>query len=234
MFPELFDSYRQSPVFKRAADRALIQASFVDVKSFAGGSFRHIDDSPCGGGVGMIMRPEPLFKALESVKTDNSHVILLSPKGKPYTQKRARELAQFNNLVFVCGHYEGVDARFESLCDEMISTGDYIVTGGEIPCMMVLDSIVRLLDGTLRKGATEDESHENGLLEYPQYTKPASWRGKEVPPVLLSGNRAEINKWKTLHSLLDTRNLRPDLFEKHTLTDEEKKILKEYDEKQAP
>ncbi len=232
MFPELFDSYRQSPVFKRAVERELVEASFLDVKSFAGGSFRHIDDSPFGGGLGMIMRAEPLYKALQSVRSEKSHVVLLSPKGQPYTQKRARELSQMEDLIFVCGHYEGIDKRFENLCDEMTSAGDYVLTGGEIPCMMVMDSIVRLLDGALRKGATEDESHENGLLEYPQYTKPSVWRGSEVPPVLLSGNHAEIRKWKTLSSLLETRRLRPDLFEKHKLTEEEKNLLKEYDKEQ--
>lgn len=229
MFPELFDSYRQSPVFKRAVERSLAEVSFTDVKAFAGGSFRHIDDSPFGGGLGMIMRPEPLYKALQSVKTGSSHIVLLSPKGKPFTQKRARELSQMEDLVFICGHYEGVDARFEELCHEMISAGDYILTGGEIPCMMVLDSVIRLLDGALRKGATADESHENGLLEYKQYTKPSSWRGSDVPPVLLSGNHAEIRKWKILSSLLETRRLRPDMFEKHILTEEEEKILKEYE-----
>lgn len=231
IFPELFDSYTLSPVFKRAVDRKIITARFVDVKTFAGGSFRHIDDSPCGGGPGMILRAEPLYKALDSVKTDKSHVIILSPKGQPYTQKKARELSKMEDLVFVCGHYEGIDERFERCADEFISMGDYILTGGEIPCMAIMDSIVRLLEGTLRKEATVDESHENGLLEYPQYTKPASCNGMDVPPVLLSGNREEIRKWKVLHSLLETRRFRPDLFEKHILTDEERKLLEEYDKK---
>ena len=230
MFPESFDSFLSFPVVKRAVDRSLLELEIVDIKKFAGGSFRHIDDSPCGGGPGMIMRMDTLMRALESVRTPSSHVILLSPKGQQYTQKRARELSAAEHLIIVCGHYEGVDRRFEDHTDEMISLGDYILTGGELPAMCITDSIARLLKGALREGATSDESHENGLLEYPQYTKPVDWNGEKVPEILLSGNHGAIDKWRRVQALRDTRKYRPDMCMKYEMSEEEKKWLSEADQ----
>lgn len=227
MFPECFSSLYTFPVVRRALDKGLLELRIVDIKEYAGGSFRHIDDSPCGGGKGMILRIDTLMNALEANRKENDHVVLLSPKGRPYDQKKAREFSLLESLVLVAGHYEGVDRRFEDHVDEMMSIGDYILTGGELPAMVAVDSIARLLKGALREGATDDESHENGLLEYPQYTKPVDWRGEKVPAVLLSGNHGEVEKWRRREALLDTKRLRPDLFEKYELTEEEKRWLEE-------
>ena len=214
------------PVIKRATDRNLMTLSVVDIKEYAGGSFRHIDDSPCGGGPGMILRIDTLMRALDSVRKENSHVVLFSPKGEVYSQKKAREYSRKEHIILVCGHYEGVDRRFEDHVDEMVSVGDYILTGGELPAMTVVDSVPRLL-GTIRKGAEDSESHENGLLEYPQYTKPVDWNGEKVPEILLSGNHGAIEKWRRIEAIKDTRRFRPDMFEKYQMTEEEKRWLEE-------
>ena len=226
MFPDCFSSLLTFPVIRRAVERKLISLRIVDIKDYGGGSFRHIDDSPCGGGAGMILRIDTLMRALESVRKENSHTVLFSPKGEVYSQRKAREYAKKEDIILVCGHYEGVDRRFEDHVDEMVSVGDYILTGGELPAMTVVDSISRLL-GTIRKGAEDDESHENGLLEYPQYTKPVDWNGEKVPEILLSGNHGAIEKWRRIQALKDTRRIRPDMFEKYEITEEEKKWLME-------
>ena len=225
IFPEFFDSFLKSPVIKRGIDKGLCDIEIVDIKNFAHGSFRHIDDSPFGGGPGMVMRCQPIFDALNSVCSEESHKILLSPKGKTYSQSKAREFASVEHIVLVCGHYEGVDARVEEWIDEQLSIGDYVLTGGEIAAQVVVDSIVRLLDGVLRDGSTTEESHENGLLEYPQYTQPREFNGLSVPEVLLSGHKAKIDDWRLTQSLLLTRELRPDMFEKYELNKREKKLL---------
>ncbi len=213
MFPQMFDSMNENPVVKRAQDRGLLEIEYIDIKNYARGSFRRIDDSPCGGGPGMIIRIDVILKALEAVRTASSHVVLLSPKGRVYTQAKARAFAAKEHIVLICGHYEGIDARIEKHVDEMLSVGDYILTGGEIPAMTVADSVARLL-GTIREGATEDESHENILLEYPQYTKPADYEGDRVPEVLLSGDHAKVQQWRHEQAVEATRKLRPDLYEK--------------------
>lgn len=224
-FPEFFDSFLRSPVIKRAVDKKICEIDITDIKDFAHGSFRHIDDSPFGGGPGMIMRCQPIADALRSVRPENSYKILLSPKGKRYDQHHARELCKMEHIVLICGHYEGVDARVETIADEQLSLGDYVMTGGEIAAEAVTDSVVRLLDGVLRDSSTVEESHENGLLEYPQYTQPRVFEGKAVPDVLLSGNHQKIEEWRLLQSLLLTRELRPDMSERYKLSDREKKLL---------
>ena len=229
MFPELFDSFFKLPLVDRAVKKEIVTIDIIDIKPYAGGSFRHIDDSPCGGGVGMILRFDTIMKALEAVrkaeKRDSNRVILLSPKGQVYSQRKARELAAQENLVLICGHYEGVDRRVENHVDEMISIGDYILSGGETAAEVIVDSIVRLLDGVIRQEATKEESHEKVLLEYPQYTKPVEYLGERVPDILLSGNHGAIDKWRHLEALKDTKRLRPDLFEKYPLSEEERKAL---------
>ena len=211
MFPSMFDSMKENPVVKRALDRGLLELEYVDIKNFARGSFRRIDDSPCGGGPGMIIRIDVIMKALQSVRTGQSHVVLLSPKGSRYTQKTAHEFTEKQHIVLICGHYEGIDARIEKHVDQMLSVGDYILTGGEIPAMAVTDSVSRLL-GTIREGSTADESHENILLEYPQYTKPADYEGDKVPEVLLSGDHAKVGQWRHEQAVEITKKLRPDLY----------------------
>lgn len=232
IFPEMFDSHKASPVLKRAMEKGIVDFQAVDIKAYAGGCFRHIDDSPCGGGPGMIMRVTPVMGALDAVRTEGMHTILLSPKGKTYNQKRAHELAQMDHICLICGHYEGIDARIENHVDEQISLGDFILTGGEFAASVIVDSIVRLLKGSLRDSATVDESYENGLLEYPQYTKPIDYNGEKVPEILLSGNHGAIDRWRRVQSLKLTRTHRPDLFEAYEMTAEEKAWLREEDEKE--
>ena len=225
IFPEVFESFMKMPLVKRAVEKGIATINVVDIKPYAGGSFRHIDDSPAGGGPGMILKVDTTMRAVEANRTEKSRVILLSPKGEVFSQKKARELSKQEDIVLICGHYEGVDRRVENHVDEMISIGDYVLSGGEIAAEVIVDSIVRLLDGIIRDGATEEESHENILLEYPQYTKPVDYKGEKIPDILLSGNHGAIEKWRHLEALKDTKRLRPDLFEKYLLTEEEKKAL---------
>ncbi len=219
--PELFNSFSASPVVKRACEKGALTLEVVDIKAYAKGSFRNIDDSPCGGGPGMLLRVDVLHSALKAAQgvrdlpgvkdLPKSHTVLFSPKGKPFNQDKARELAKRDNLILICGHYEGYDARIEKYVDEQISLGDFILTGGELAAMTVTDSIVRLLKGSLREGATEQESFENGLLEYPQYTHPVEYNGDRVPEVLLSGNQRAIKQWKIAQSVMETIKFRPEL-----------------------
>lgn len=217
IFPNVFDSFMRMPLVERAVKRGIVTINIVDIKPYAGGSFRHIDDSPCGGGTGMILRFDTTMKAVEANKTAKSRIILLSPKGVVYSQKRARELAKEDDIVLICGHYEGVDRRVENHVDGMISIGDYVLSGGETAAEVIIDSIVRLLPSVIREGATNDESHENILLEYPQYTKPIEYIGEKVPEILLSGNHQKIEQWRHNEALKDTKRLRPDLYEKYIL-----------------
>ncbi len=214
MFPEAFSSFLKMPVIARAIRKGVLTIELVDIKAYAGGSFRHIDDSPCGGGPGMLLRVDVLHSALKAAQGVNSHVVLLSPKGKTFNQSKAREFSKLEDLVLICGHYEGYDARIEKYVDEQISLGDFILTGGELAAMTVTDSIVRLLKGSLREAATEQESFETGLLEYPQYTHPIEYNGDRVPEVLLSGNQKAIKQWKMVQSVLETIKYRPELLNK--------------------
>lgn len=212
--PESFDSFAKTSVIGKANKRSNFSLEIIDMRSYAEGSFRKIDDSPYGGGRGMVLRVDTASRAIAATRTENSHVVLLSPKGRPYDQKKAHELAKKEHVVLVCGHFEGTDARIENYVDEMISIGDYILTGGEIAAMAVCDSVVRLLPEALREGSAEDESFENGILEYPQYTHPEEFDGNTVPEVLLSGNAKEIRRFRTIQAIVDTIRNRPDLFEK--------------------
>lgn len=229
IFPQSFESFLATPVVKRALDKGLVEIEIVDIREYAGGSFRHIDDSPYGGGPGMIMRCQPILEALNAVSEPKSHAVMLSPKGHRYDQKCAHRYAAKEHLVLLCGHYEGIDARAEPYFDEQISLGDYILTGGELAAQVIIDSVVRLLKGALRDSATTDESHENGLLEYPQYTHPAVYNGKAVPEVLLSGNHQAIEDWRRTQALLITCENRPDLFEAYPLSEYEKELLAKAD-----
>ena len=234
--PELFGSFLQSHEVKRAAKRSGAEVEVIDIREFAPGSFRHIDDSPCGGGRGMVLRCQPVADAVEAVKECGKNIsvrtVLLSPAGTVYDQKKARELAAQDHLILICGHYEGFDARIYSWADELVSVGDYILTGGELPAMTVADSVLRLLEGNLKEGGAGEESFENGLLEYPQYTKPAEFRGQKVPEVLLSGDHEAVRKWRLEAALKETLERRPDLLEGRKFTEEEKALLRELEKKQ--
>lgn len=214
IFPESFDSFRKTAVVSRAADRGDLVFDCVDIRDYAEGSYRAVDDSPYGGGPGMVMRVDTVSKAISSVRTGKSHVVLLSPKGRVYDQKAAHRFASLEHLVLVCGHYEGFDERVRDYVDEEISIGDFILTGGEIAAQVICDSVLRLLPKSLRQGSAEDESFETGLLEYPHYTHPFEFEGKSVPDVLLSGNTLEINVWRQKQAIIETIKYRPDLFDR--------------------
>jgi tRNA (guanine37-N1)-methyltransferase len=261
MFPQMFDSFLQGPVLQRAIRKGCLQVDIIDIKDFAPGSFRHIDDSPFGGGAGMVMRCQPVLDALRSVKNRSggdgasrndeesasrscdygaspscddgtSHIseemtVAMTPAGRSFDQKMAHRLSELAHLILICGHYEGMDERIYRHVDEEISIGDYVLTGGEIAAMVVSDAVIRLLPGALRGESTSEESFENGLLEYPQYTQPAVYEGEAVPEVLTSGNHARIRRWRLKESLRRTLERRPDLLEGRQFTEEELALLEE-------
>ena len=284
MFPELFDSFLAGPIARRAAERGIAGIRVVDIKDYAGGCYRHIDDSTYGGGAGMVMRAQPVLDALQAAigtkasasssmkntadgegqrgnacsapgkgsadtvsgdgeaevegalacaftggrEPSGTCIAALTPVGRLYRQETAVRYAHLEHLILICGHYEGMDERIYAHADERISIGDYILSGGEFAAQVVIDSILRLLPGVLRGESTAEESFgERGLLEYPQYTRPADLDGDKVPEVLLSGNHEEIRKWRLRESLRATLRERPDLLDPARLTDEERELLKE-------
>lgn len=233
IFPDQFESFLNHPLIRRAIRNGILELSVLDLKTYVKGSFRHIDDSPYGGGNGMILRCEPVFNCLGECRSETAHLIAFTPSGRPYTQQDARRLSRLEDLILLCGHYEGFDQRILDEADEEISVGDYVLSGGELPAMTVIDSIVRLLEGTLREGSSEDESFEDGLLEYPQYTRPRVFEGKEVPEVLLSGHTERIRRWRKKESLRATMRKRPDLLETRSLNSEEKLLLEEIEHEQT-
>lgn len=211
IFPEMFCDFIREPVIARALSRRIVELETVDIRSFAGGSFRHIDDDSYGGGAGMVLRCGPVLEALEAVRTASSYVAVMSPAGYRYTQAQAHRFAKLSHLILICGHYEGLDERIVNHADGVFTIGDYVLTGGELPAKVVCDSVIRLLPGVLRAEATVEESFENGILEYPQYTKPSDWKGEKVPEVLLSGDHERIRAWREQEALRITRERRPDL-----------------------
>ena len=226
LFPEMYHDFLNTSIIGRAIRRGLVEVECVQIRDFALDHYKHVDDRPFGGGKGQVMKCQPVLDALDSVKTPVSHTIMMAPSGTTLTQKKARELSHMEHLIILCGHYEGIDARVNSYMDEMISIGDYVLTGGEIASMVVMDSVIRLLKGSISDGSADDESYENGLLEYPQDTQPADYNGDMVPEILLSGHHAKIEEYRIEQSLLLTKEKRPDLFEKHVFTEQETKILK--------
>lgn len=214
LFPEFIELIKSYSIIRRAIENGLISVESINIRDFAINKHGQVDDYPYGGGQGMVMMVEPVYKAIESVKTENSHVVFLSPQGKVLNQKLIKDLSKKEHIVLLCGHYEGIDERIiENYIDEEISIGDYVLTGGEIPAMVLIDSVSRMIDGVLASSeAYEDESHMDGLLEYPQYTRPQEFMGLKVPDVLLSGNHQEIEKYRREMSILQTKKKRPDLF----------------------
>ena len=220
LFPDMFKGPFDESIVKKAQEKKLVKINIHNLRKWGIDKRRTVDDRPYGGGKGMLLRPEPIFDAVKDLTRSSklatrSSTILLSPTGKVFNQKKARQFAKKDHLILICGHYEGVDYRVHKyLVDEAISIGDYILTGGEIPAMVIIDSVVRLISGVLEKEATELESFSNiatKLLEYPQYTRPETFRGHKVPKVLLSGNHQEIEKWRQKQALSRTRKLRPNL-----------------------
>jgi len=228
LFPGMFVGPLSESIIKRAVDRGLVEIAIHNIRDYTSDRHHVVDDYPYGGGPGMVLKPEPLFEAVEAIKGEfQIPVILLTPQGRLFDQQAAAELAKHDEMILVCGHYEGVDERVrEYLVTDEISIGDYVLSGGELAAMVVVDALVRQLPGALGSETSGGEdSHSSGLLEYPQYTRPQSFRGWVVPDVLLSGNHAQIAKWRREQSLLRTLQRRPDLLDKVELTDEERRFL---------
>jgi len=230
IFPGMFSGPFEESIVKRAVEKGLVQIFLHDIRDYASDKHRTVDDYPFGGGQGMLMKPEPLFAAVEDVQgqaPERGPVVLLTPQGRLFDQEVAVELARQERLILVCGHYEGVDARVhEHLATDEVSIGDYVLSGGELAAMLVVDTVVRQIPGALGSPlSTADDSFAQGLLEYPQYTRPADFRGMKVPEVLLSGNHGEIARWRRQQSLLRTAQRRPDLLARADLTEEEKQWL---------
>lgn len=213
LFPEAFSALNTS-ILARAVDSEILEINLINIRDFTKNKHKKCDDEPFGGGAGMLMTVQPLFDAINSVKTPNSKIIFPSPIGKTFCTKKAKELSKYDHLIFVCGHYEGVDDRLFQLFDiEQISIGDYILTGGELPTMVIVDSLARFVDGVISADSLTNESFSNGLLEYPQYTRPQEFMGLKVPDVLVSGNHQEVEKWRQQQSLKRTKQNRSDLLE---------------------
>ena len=215
LFPEMFTPLSNS-IIKRAVDNQILQIRLTQLRDFAYDKHRQVDDSPFGGGSGMVLKPEPMYRAvravLENSTADSRRIIITDPSGETFTQAKAKELAQIDWLIFICGHYEGFDARIYDLADERISIGDYVLTGGELPAMVIVDAVARMLPDVLgASDSAETDSFFDGILSFPQYTRPREFEGKAVPEVLLSGNHAEIRKWRQAQALELTRKFRPDL-----------------------
>lgn len=214
LFPEAF-SYLNSSILKRAQESGKVEIKLIDIRQFSKNKHQKCDDEPFGGGAGMLMTAQPIYDAVKSVADENSHIVFASPSGETLSPNVAKALAKKKHLVFICGHYEGVDQRvLDLLKPQEVSVGDYVLTGGELPTMVIIDCLARFIDGVITKESLEEESFSDGNLEYPQYTRPQIFEGLAVPEVLLSGNHAEIAKWRKKQSEIKTREKRPDLFSK--------------------
>jgi tRNA (guanine37-N1)-methyltransferase len=231
LFPGMFDGLFDCSIIARARERGLVDIRLHDIRTYTHDKHHVVDDYPYGGGAGMVLKPEPIFEAVDAIKVElglsSVPIILLSPQGRLFNQTVARDLAGYEHLILICGHYEGVDERVaEYLTTDEISIGDYLLSGGEIAAMVVTDCVVRLLPGVLGSGESlAEESHVGGLLEYPQYTRPETFRGWAVPSVLLSGDHGDVARWRRQQSLLRTARRRPDLLDKVVLSTEDRKLL---------
>lgn len=211
LFPSMFKPFLEESIIKRAILGGKVSVNVIDIRSFSTLNNNQVDDTPYGGGAGMVLMCDPIFRAVESVKSEKSHVVLLSPSGKTYNQKVAKEFKNYEHLILLCGHYEGFDERIKTIIDEEISIGDFVLTGGEVPAMAISDSIIRLLPGVISADSLESESFEDSLLDYPVYTKPQVYRGMKVPDVLVSGDHKKIDEYRNSERLRITREKRPDL-----------------------
>ena len=232
LFTDMCDSVLNESIIGRARQSGKVEINTVDIRDFSIDKHRHVDDKPYGGGNGMVMLAEPIYRCYNSICEQigkRPHLVYMTPQGKTLTQQRVKELSKLDNIVILCGHYEGVDERvIEELQPEEISIGDYVLTGGELPALILADSISRMLDGVLSNDECfEEESHYNSLLEYPQYTHPAVWNGREVPEVLLSGHHQNVDKWRRKQSIKRTYERRPDMLENAELSKEDLKYIEE-------
>ena len=211
LFPESIDGFLNESIIKRAINSNKVEINLINFRDYSPLNNNQVDDTPYGGGAGMVLRCEPIFNAIEDIKTDDSYVIMLTPEGNKYNQTKAKELTSKKHIILLCGHYEGFDERIKTLVDEEISIGDYILTGGEIAAAAIIDSTVRLIDGVITKESLDSESFDDNLLDYPTYTKPAEYNGLKVPDVLISGNHELIKKWREEKRIEKTKEKRPDL-----------------------
>ncbi len=231
LFPDILEAYLNESILKRAREKQLLDVKLHNIRDFALGPHRQVDDTPYGGGAGMVFKPEPVFRAIDSLMTDDEprRIVLLSPQGKQFNQSMAEEFSrEEKRFVFICGRYEGIDERVKTLVDEEVSIGDYVITGGELAALIIIDAVARLVPGTVGdERSIENESFSWGLLDYPHYTRPREFRGLEVPQVLLSGNHKQIDGWRRRQALMKTMKVRPDLIEKVELSDADKTMLSE-------
>ena len=233
LFPEMCQTVMNESIIGRAQKAGKVEIVCTNIRDFSGNKHNKVDDMPYGGGMGMVMAAGPIYdcyKSLYNVGEEKPHLVYLSPKGKTFNQQKAIELSKLDRLVLLCGHYEGVDQRvLDEIVDEEISIGDFVLTGGELPALAVADAVCRMLPGVLSDDLCfQDESHFDGLLEYPQYTRPAIWKNKEVPEVLLSGNHKNIEEWRRCKSIKTTLEKRPDMLKESDISEKDKKLLKKY------
>ncbi|WP_302610079.1 tRNA (guanosine(37)-N1)-methyltransferase TrmD [uncultured Mitsuokella sp.] len=233
LFPEMFAGPFGDSITKRAVENGILDIHFTNFRDFSVDKHKHVDDSPFGGGAGMVLKPEPMYRAVRDVLArtpefaENRRVLIMDPSGPVFTQEKAKELAKYDQLVFICGHYEGFDARIYPLADEAISIGDFVLTGGELPAMVITDAVSRMLPGVLGdEDSAPTDSFYDGLLEFPQYTRPREFEGMAVPEILLSGDHAKIREWRHQQSLRMTKEKRPDLLEKKELSEKDREFLR--------
>lgn len=219
LFPEMYMGFISESIMKRAMDNNLVDIKIHNIRDYSNNKHKKVDDYGFGGGKGMVLMIQPIYDALMDLKTPDSKIIMMTPQGEKYTQKKAYELSREKHLIILCGHYEGFDERIRSLVDMEISIGDFVLTGGEIPSLVLIDSITRLIDGVIQKDSHEKDSFNNNLLDYPVYTKPVEFMGMKVPDVLLSGHHENINKWRIEQQIEKTKSRRPDLLEKSDFND---------------
>ena len=228
LFPEMFSALDES-IIGRGKEKGLIDINLINIRDFSKDKHKKVDDTPYGGGAGMVMEPTVVYDAYKSIKDENAKVIYMSPQGKTLNQQIVQDLAKEESIILLCGHYEGIDQRvIDEIVDEEISIGDYVLTGGELPAMVLIDSVSRYVKGVLKENSVQEESFANGLLEYPQYTRPEVFLDKKVPEVLLSGHHENIKKWRRNQALINTYLKRPDLLKEIDLSEQDKKILSDY------
>lgn len=230
LFPELIDTYTKNGIIGRAVENGMFDLGFVNLRDYSEDKHKKVDDYPYGGGPGMLLKPEPMFKALDAIIKHNSYIIYLSPKGNLFNQQKAKELSEKEHIVLIAGHYEGIDQRIiDKYVDEEISMGDYVLTSGELPVLTIVDAVGRLIPGVLGSDESSvEESHQNNLLEYPQYTRPESYEGMDVPEILLSGHHKKIEEWRRFKAIEITLERRPDMIKDNSLIEEYNKLSRIY------
>ena len=211
LFPNMFDGFLTESIIKRAIQNEKVEVKIINFRDYSVYNNKQVDDTPSGGGAGMVLMCDPIFRCIDEIRTPKSHIIILSPEGSIYNEKKARELSKYEDIILICGHYEGFDERIKTLADEIISVGDFVLTGGEIPAMLIADSIIRLLPGAITNESLESESFNENLLDYPVYTKPAVYRDMNVPDILLSGDHKKIDDYRESERIRLTKEKRPDL-----------------------